>query len=331
MEKTTISPQKNIQASYDLPLDLAGAKEFGRQISIAAVEKGISDKQLKNISKQFSNEKDRFSIKFEFTGDKRRIIYNKKPIELYRIRAIRDFELENNNIIHAGDLGGWITKDTKIESYGRAWVGENAIAVSSEIQGNALVCGKAFIMNSRITNNAMIKDQARVRCTMPDKIQQIDGNTLIYGNARVTNSEVHGNTLIYGNTKVLDSYVKNSQLFGATQLNQSWVNDVKFKDTVCYNSTFENIILNKGLYLEMACALQQVLTTHGRGNLPGSAATLLSIAENLAHKVFKPITSTISKPGEIFNKVHNKITSQTQNESRSQSNTSINKGESYGI
>ena len=70
--------------------------------------------------------------KCEFTGETRNWIGR----TLHRIRAVRDF-----GDVKAGDLGGWIEKESNLSNDGDAWVSGNA-----EVSGNARVSGRKHIL-----------------------------------------------------------------------------------------------------------------------------------------------------------------------------------------
>lgn len=55
--------------------------------------------------------------KYEFTGESKEL----NGVTLHRIRAIKDFRN-----VKAGDLGGWIEKESNLSHYGDAWVYGNA-------------------------------------------------------------------------------------------------------------------------------------------------------------------------------------------------------------
>ena len=65
---------------------------------------------------------DLISRKYELTEEKKVFLGR----TLYRIRALKDFELLDGTIIHAGDLGGWIEKEDNLSQEGSAWVYGNA-------------------------------------------------------------------------------------------------------------------------------------------------------------------------------------------------------------
>ena len=69
--------------------------------------------------------------KYEFTGETRTL----GCCALRQIRAIRDF-----GHIKAGDIGGWIEKESNLSHYGDAWVYENAA-----VYGNAWVYSRARV------------------------------------------------------------------------------------------------------------------------------------------------------------------------------------------
>ena len=96
---------------------------------------------------------------------------------LYRIKALRDF-----GGIKAGDLGGYIEKESNLSHNGDAWLYEDAM-----VYGDAHVYGEATI-----DDIAQVYGDARVY-----------GNALICGNALVSgNAEVNGNVAIGGNVWV---------------------------------------------------------------------------------------------------------------------------------
>ena len=65
---------------------------------------------------------DLISRKYELTEEKKVFLGR----TLYRIRALKDFELLDGTIIHAGDLGGWIEKEDNLSQEGSARVSGDA-------------------------------------------------------------------------------------------------------------------------------------------------------------------------------------------------------------
>ena len=98
--------------------------------------------------------------KYEFTGETK----VEFGITLHRIRAVVAIAAID---VAAGDLGGWIEKESNLSLVsGDAWVSDNALVSD----------------NARVSGNARVSDNARV-----------------YGNARVSgNAWVSGNARVYG-------------------------------------------------------------------------------------------------------------------------------------
>ena len=129
--------------------------------------------------------KERKMKKFELTGETK--VWN--GTSLHRIRALVAFENVN-----AGELGGWIEKESNLSQDGNAWVFGGA-----KVYGNAKVYDNAWVYdNARVYGNAWVSCNA-----------QVYGNALVYGDARVRgnarvggNAQVGDNTRVDGNTRV---------------------------------------------------------------------------------------------------------------------------------
>ncbi|MCH5298041.1 MAG: hypothetical protein J1E85_10300 [Ruminococcus sp.] len=110
---------------------------------------------------------------------------------LYRIKALISFTTATGDKVNAGDLGGYIEKESNLSHDGDAWVYDNA-----RVYGNAWVCGDARVYgNARVCGNAWVCDNARV-C----------GNAWVYGNAWVCgDARVYGNARVCGNAWVCET------------------------------------------------------------------------------------------------------------------------------
>lgn len=115
-------------------------------------------------------------MKYEMTGEKKHI----DGVILHRIKALKDFAF-----VKAGDLGGWIEKESNLDQTGNAWVADEA-----EVFGNA-----------KVWNNARIYDHAKVfGCA------SIHDNAFIGGNACINESAfISGNACVDGDSKVSNS------------------------------------------------------------------------------------------------------------------------------
>ena len=87
--------------------------------------------------------------KYELTNETIQIEGKK----LYRIKALIDF-----GDVKAGDLGGFIEKESNLSHLGNAWVYDNA-----RVCGNARVCDDAWVYdNARVYGNARVCGNAGV-------------------------------------------------------------------------------------------------------------------------------------------------------------------------
>ena len=73
---------------------------------------------------------------------------------LHRVVATKTFTLDNGITINAGDVGGWIEKESNLS--GNAWVADEA-----QVYGDAKVYGKAQVSgNAQISGKALVYDNA---------------------------------------------------------------------------------------------------------------------------------------------------------------------------
>ena len=112
--------------------------------------------------------------KFELTNE---FVTNMFGTKLFRIRALVEF-----GDVEAGELGGYVEKESNLGHDDNAWV-----------YGDA-----------RVYDNALVYDNARVYGDA-----QVSGDARVYGNARVCgdalvcgNARVYGNALVCGNARV---------------------------------------------------------------------------------------------------------------------------------
>ena len=117
--------------------------------------------------------------------------------KLFRIKALVSF-----GDVEAGDLGGYIEKESNLDQDGNAWVfGDAKVFGNAEVFGNAWVFGDAKVYgNAKVYGDAEVCGNAKVF-----------GNAEVYGNAKVFgNAEVFGNAWVFGNAEVYG----NAEVFG---------------------------------------------------------------------------------------------------------------------
>lgn len=106
-------------------------------------------------------------MKYKLTENKK----ERNGRTLFQIESLIDF-----GSVKAGDLGGWIEKESNLSQVGDAWVYNNA-----RVYGNA-----------RVYNNARVSGNA-----------EVSGDAEVYGNAEVSgDARVYGDAWLYGNARV---------------------------------------------------------------------------------------------------------------------------------
>ena len=106
-------------------------------------------------------------------------------VTLHRIRALVDIVRHG---VKAGDLGGWIEKESNLDQEHGAWVSGNA-----RVSGNALVSGNAWVSgDARVYGDAQVYGDAWV-----------SGNAWVSGDARVYgDAQVYGDAWVFGDAQV---------------------------------------------------------------------------------------------------------------------------------
>ena len=150
---------------------------------------------------------------------------------LYRIRALRDF-----SDIKAGDLGGYIEKESNLSHDGNCWVYNNAkvfdnakvfgsakIKTKAKVYGNAMVYGNTMVIGeARVFEYAHVYERARL-----SHIASVHGNAMILGNAKVAiDVDIYGDARLSGNALVYE------------QKDVVWFSNI--------NSNFETLTISKG-------------------------------------------------------------------------------------
>ena len=91
--------------------------------------------------------------KYEFTGETKTL---SNGVILHRIKALVKIELGALSV-NAGDLGGWIEKESNLSQEGSSWVFCNArvfdgawVYGDSQVFGNARVCDDARVFGNSV-------------------------------------------------------------------------------------------------------------------------------------------------------------------------------------
>ena len=130
--------------------------------------------------------------KFELTNE---FVTNMFGTKLFRIRALVEF-----GDVEAGELGGYVEKESNLGHDDNAWVyGDARVYDNALVYDNARVYGDAQVSgDARVYDNARVYGDAGVYGDA-----RVYGNALVCGNARVyDNARVYGDAWVYGNARV---------------------------------------------------------------------------------------------------------------------------------
>ena len=156
---------------------------------------------------------------------------------LYRIKALVSF-----GNVSAGELGGYVEKESNLSHEGDAWIADNAcvygnacVSNDARVYENAWVCGNAWVSDytqvygdSLVSDNALVFGNAKVygdARVLSDA--NVYGNAQVYDNAWVSNSarvygdaKVYGNAWVYENACVCDNarVCDNAEVYGNAQV-----------------------------------------------------------------------------------------------------------------
>ena len=111
----------------------------------------------------------------KYTLDKNSEIVLKDGTKLYRIVALKDFEVNKKAVIKKGNLGGYVQSMRNLSQNGGAWIGARSVVRGSafvcgdayvggksEIWGEAYITGEALVRDSKVCDNAIICDACQV-------------------------------------------------------------------------------------------------------------------------------------------------------------------------
>ena len=161
--------------------------------------------------------------------------------KLYQIKALRSF-----GTITAGDLGGFIEKESNLSHYGNAWVYVNArVFGDAWVSGNARVFGDAWVSgNAQVYGDARVYDDAKVY-----------GDARVYGNAQVFGDAwVSGNAQVYGNAlpkKLNLIHFKCIKAYPGASINDTSIDTKYEKFPEFWQPAYEQAIKFAGYELEL--------------------------------------------------------------------------------
>lgn len=186
--------------------------------------------------------------KFELVEDDKLSVLNSdgEMINLYRIRALKDFscpikmQSESGTLasytVKEGDLGGYIQKEENLSHEGSCWVFNNArVCDDSRVEDNAQIHHSVIV-----SEDSFVKDNA----SLIDRVCVI--NSVIGGYTKIANNSVISNSQIMGDRHIVilgRSQISNSTLKGKIYLDSANVTEAEVLNNL-HLSGFYHVTFN---------------------------------------------------------------------------------------
>lgn len=194
------------------------------EVSIDSKKYGIFDYK-ENIWSKLNETQDKGELamkKYELTDET--IVHN--GCLLHRIKAVKNFVTNDDKIVHAGDLGGWISHGYNLSQDGNCWIADNAkVYNSARVYDDALVFDEA-----EIYDYAEVYDNAKVYCSA-----EVCGHAHVRNESEIFDrSTVCGYALISNNSEIFCNAKVggNASIYGAKIFGDAIVNDAILNENV---------------------------------------------------------------------------------------------------
>ena len=127
---------------------------------------------------------------------------------VYKIEALKDFII-NDNLIHKGDIGGYIESENNLCQNDYSWICKGSIASGkSKVKNNSFVGPGVDICNNVIIDNTSI-----IKIPNKDINMSFDKTIIIRNNAQLVNCDVQGDIIfINDNARISDSKIYGEQI-----------------------------------------------------------------------------------------------------------------------
>lgn len=143
---------------------------------------------------------------------------------IYRIKALKTFEIKGYCTVNIGDLGGYVQSEKNLSQEGNCWITDKSIVCAGAVvKENALVkdrsCiyDKAIIAGNAIVSHSIVKGSAKIIDSV-----NVSMDSVISGNTEICNSATVINSTIKDKVKIKNfSSVKNSTICDACVIQDS--------------------------------------------------------------------------------------------------------------
>ena len=136
--------------------------------------------------------------KYEFTGKQMKLENGRT---LHEVVALKDF-----GNIEAGDIGGFIEKESNLSHDGDSWVYSGGqVYGDSKVHQNGEVYGFSIVVDSEVRGNAQVGGNARVtNGSLITEDAKIEGNAVIDDSMIGSKAEISGNAVVRNEIIVSD-------------------------------------------------------------------------------------------------------------------------------
>lgn len=127
---------------------------------------------------------------------------------VYEIEALKDFII-NDNLIHKGDIGGYIESENNLCQNDYSWICKGSI-----VSGKSKVKNNSFVgPGVDICNNVIIDNTSIIKIPTKNINMSFDKTIIIRNNAQLVNCDVQGDIIfINDNARISDSKIYGEQI-----------------------------------------------------------------------------------------------------------------------
>lgn len=147
---------------------------------------------------------------------------------LIQVQAIKNFKTSSGSSVSAGQLGGWIERESNLSQRWNAWLDEESYAFDG-----SLIAENAYVEKSSLFDSVCIRGDSYIYES------KLFDSTIVTGQSEVEKSQLYGQTVLGGYCSVVQSNLTNVQVKTGSDFEdkKSW-NSYHFEDTFLKTEEF---------------------------------------------------------------------------------------------
>lgn len=142
-----------------------------------------------------------------------------REIKLYRIKALKDFEVDGSHGVKRGDIGGYIESESNLSQESNSWIHDDA-----KVYGGSTILAS----NVYIEDNAVLDNVKNVKYA---------SGVIISDNVYIKDSEIIGGVFLSDNVKVINSVISVSRCEKNVYIENSLLLSCVVRDNVEISTT----------------------------------------------------------------------------------------------